>query len=332
MEQSINPENPKLRTTEINLDLGEARMAARRRAVPYAWLFNIPWWGVALLLFGINFLFIVTINYFGGFRLDLAPITSYQITFLDDPYYRYVDVIGRLTDGVSTTLRVSLWAYGMGLLIALVVALLRVNPPRSPEPGAPPGKQARSLLHLVFYNLATLYVEVLRGLPILVVLLMVAFVAVPMLNNTINQLAGATVLDISGTSEQSAIMALALTYGAFLSETLRAGIQSIEKGQLEAARSLGMNYRVTLTQIILPQAIRRVLPPLGNDMVAMIKDSSLVSALGVRDLTQLSKLNASSNFWYLETFGTAAVIYLTLTILGTRLVRLLERRLKTHER
>src|SRR5690606_30847412 len=106
----------------------------------------------------------------------------------------------------------------------------------------------------------------------------------------------------------------------------RAGIQSIEKGQIEAARSLGMNYLQTLSYVVLPQAIRRVLPPLGNDFVAMIKDSSLVAILGVNDLTQLAKVLSGASFRYLETYTTVALIYLSMTIVGSLLVRYIERR------
>jgi polar amino acid transport system permease protein len=122
------------------------------------------------------------------------------------------------------------------------------------------------------------------------------------------------------------VIALAFTYAAFLSETFRAGIQSIGKGQIEAARSLGMTYAQVMRYVVLPQAIRRVLPPLGNDMIAMIKDSSLVAILGVQDITQLAKLSSSSTFRYLETYLIAASIYLVLTVAGSMVVRFIERR------
>jgi polar amino acid transport system permease protein len=125
-----------------------------------------------------------------------------------------------------------------------------------------------------------------------------------------------------------AVAALAISYGAFSAEIFRAGIESIGKGQMEAARSLGMNYFQAMRYIILPQAIRRVLPPLGNDFIAMLKESSLVSALGVRDITQLGKLYAASSFQFFATYNAVAFIYLTMTILLSLGVKGLENRLK----
>jgi polar amino acid transport system permease protein len=124
-----------------------------------------------------------------------------------------------------------------------------------------------------------------------------------------------------------AIIALAIAYGAFSAEIFRAGIQSVEKGQMEAARALGMSYFQAMRYVILPQAIRRVLPALGNDFVAMLKDSALVSVLGVRDMTQLNKLYTSSTFNFVQGYMVLAFLYLIMTIMLSRLVRLLETRM-----
>ena len=128
-----------------------------------------------------------------------------------------------------------------------------------------------------------------------------------------------------------AIIALAVTYGAYLAEIFRAGIQSIARGQMEAARSLGMSYGQAMRYVILPQAIRNVLPALGNDFVAMVKDSSLVSVLAVRDITQVSRLYAGTTFRFREAYIILAVMYLTMTVVLSLLVQLLERRLRSHE-
>jgi polar amino acid transport system permease protein len=125
-------------------------------------------------------------------------------------------------------------------------------------------------------------------------------------------------------------LGLAIAYGAFESEIFRAGIQSIEKGQMEAARALGMSYLQAMRYIILPQAIRRVLPALGNDFVAMLKDSSLVSVLGVEDITQITKLYAASTFLFFQSYSILAFMYLSMTILLSRGVRALETRLSAH--
>jgi polar amino acid transport system permease protein len=114
---------------------------------------------------------------------------------------------------------------------------------------------------------------------------------------------------------------------AFLSEIFRAGIESVERGQIEAAHSLGMKRWQALRFIILPQAIRRVLPPLGNDFIAMLKDSSLVSVLGVPDITRLGDNYATSTFLYFQTYNVVAFLYLSMTIVLTLFVRWLEKRM-----
>jgi polar amino acid transport system permease protein len=164
--------------------------------------------------------------------------------------------------------------------------------------------------NVVVRNLATLYVELIRGIPILVLIFYIALVAVPD-SLGIFKTAGAWLTSVglgfigqplaaidndSISLNVRAIIALSVTYGAFLAEIFRAGIQSIGKGQMEAARSLGMSYGQAMRYVILPQAIRNVLPALGNDFVAMVKDSSLVSVLAVRDITQVARLYAGRTF------------------------------------
>lgn len=179
-------------------------------------------------------------------------------------------------------------------------------------------------------------------MPILVILLYVAFVAAPAVISGINglgvmlqgtgflagvgdQLARLTVRDFNFTAR--AVLALTIGYSAFISEIFRAGIESIGRGQMEAARSLGMSYWQAMRYIVLPQAIRNVLPPLGNDFIAMLKDSSLGSVLGVQDITQLGKVYSASTFRVFETYNVVAFLYLIMTIGLALLMRQLERRL-----
>jgi polar amino acid transport system permease protein len=128
-----------------------------------------------------------------------------------------------------------------------------------------------------------------------------------------------------------AIAGLAFCYGAFEAEVFRAGIESIERGQMEAARSLGMSYFQAMRYIILPQAIRTVLPPLGNDFIAMLKDSSLISVLAVRELTHLGKLNRSRTFRTFETWNTVTFLYLIMTLTLSVVVKFIERRMAVEE-
>jgi polar amino acid transport system permease protein len=207
----------------------------------------------------------------------------------------YKSALNYILQGVLLTVRVSVVAYIIALILGLVAGLGRIS--KNP----------------LINTLATLYVEVMRGLPMLVIILYSQFVLAPQLG-------------IQRNAELSGIIALAVGYGAYLAEVYRAGIESIERGQSEAARSLGMSSGETMRYIVLPQAIRRVLPPLGNDFIAMLKDSSLLSAIGVNELTQLARIEGSRTFDYFRAFNAAALLYLILTILLSLGVRYIERR------
>src|SRR3989337_642019 len=209
--------------------------------------------------------------------------------------------------GISITIQTTLYAYAIAIVIGLIMGLGRVSN------------------NVIFRNFARFYVEVVRGIPMLVLIFYIAFVAVVDL---------AEMVGIPGRNvpmNSRAVIALAITYGAFSAEIFRAGIQSIGRGQMEAARSLGMSYGQAMRFVILPQAIRNVLPALGNDFVSMVKDSSLVSVLAVRDMTQISRLYAGSTFRYPKAFVTLSVLYLTMTVILSLGVATLERRLRKHE-
>ena len=197
-----------------------------------------------------------------------------------------------LSQGLMLTVQISLGAYGLALVIGLIAGLGRL----SPNP--------------LLRTLATGYVEIMRGIPILVVILYVAFVIGPEINLR--------------SSLWRAILALAISYGAYLAEVYRSGIEAIPKGQWEAARALGLSPFQTLTQVVLPQAIKIILPPLGNDFIALIKDSSLASVIGVAELTQQTRFYVSRTF---DTFGgwtLAALLYLSITLVLSSGVRALE--------
>jgi polar amino acid transport system permease protein len=229
--------------------------------------------------------------------------------------------------GLKITIQTSLVSYGFALFLGLLAGLGRISS------------------NLFFNNLSRLYVELVRGIPMLVLIFFIALVGVPLVVDSLNAFGiwmdekglGIIAAPLLGMSNQAipmnvrAIVALAVTYGAFLAEIFRAGIQSIGKGQMEAARSLGMSYGQAMRYIILPQAIRNVLPALGNDFVAMVKDSSLVSVLAVRDITQVARLHAGSTFRFREAYVTLAVMYLTMTVLLSLIVQVIERRLRSND-
>jgi polar amino acid transport system permease protein len=291
-------------TKPKNDDLEAAYLASRHRASPLNVVYNLPLW-----------LFILVI----GWVAIIYAISTNET---------WSNIFSQMVEGVPITLQVAVTAYLLALFIGLILGLIRSSLPR---PGRGLLGGILSFFHMLLYNLATFYVEIMRGLPILIVLVIGAFIIFPEIRNAlfVPIFGEAWVRENMGAgSIIPAVVGLGMAYGAFTSETIRAGIQSIEKGQMEAARSLGMNYFQAMRFIILPQAIRRVLPALGNDVIAMIKDSSLVSVLGVRDISQIARVSSGRSFRYLETYLIVAFIYLTLTIVGSFLVKLMERSLK----
>jgi polar amino acid transport system permease protein len=203
--------------------------------------------------------------------------------------------------GVILTLRATLLGYGLALVLGLLAGLMLVS--RNP----------------VTLALSKLYVEVVRGIPLLVIILYAGFVVTPSLRD-----ATGGSIDLSGFP--GAIIGLGFGYGAYLAEVFRAGIQSIHRGQMEAARSLGMSYFQAMRHVVLPQAIRVVLPPLGNDFIAMLKDSSLISVVALPEILQQGRLWVSRTFRAFEGYNTVALFYLVMTLILSLLVRFVERK------
>lgn len=259
---------------------------------------DVPWWLLAIALLGVFILWAIVAD------------------------EGYAEIFSILTRGVVTTLWVTFVAFALAGVVGLLVALARTS-------GNPWLSQV-----------ATFYVEIIRGVPILVALFYVAFVGAPAMVAATNWLLTPlqqaelmqplTVRNFDFTWR--AIVALTVCYSAFIAEIFRAGIEAVDRGQIEAARALGFSRWHSFRFIVAPQALRTILPPLGNDFVSMIKDSALVSALGVQDITQLGKVYSSSSFKFFETYNVVAFLYLTMTISLSLLVRWLERRLKQSER
>lgn len=292
-------------------DLDEITAESRGRAMRFSRLYTLPYWLIFLVVVGVLL----------------------AISIVTDPIY--ARIFDQLKAGILMTLFVSAASYAIALLLAIMVGIVRSNPPTPPQTSETAWKTMARVFRILIYNLCTIYVSVMRGIPVLIVLLVTAFIVVPALRALINDTVVVGLRGLSndpdipdliwrGSSAPSAIMALAITYGAYMSETVRAGIQSIHKGQFEAAYSVGMTYWQTMRLIILPQAFRNVLPPLGNDFVAMIKDSSLLAFLGVRDITQIAKTSSGRSFRYVETYAVVAFIYLTQVIIASTIVNLLE--------
>ena len=229
----------------------------------------------------------------------------------------YGQVLTVLSKGIWTTILVTVIAYGMACALGLGLAVLGLS------------------RHMILRQGARLYIEVMRGVPIIVLLLYVAFVLSPGLVAGWNALAEPMGLPLARTRDVPLIwratIALTLAYSAFLAEIFRAGLQAVDPGQIEAAKALGLNGWQRFRHVVFPQAFRMILPPLGNDFVARVKDSSLVSVLGVGDITQLGKVTAAGNFRYFETYNVVALIYLTMTISLSLVMRHIEKRLRARQ-
>ena len=250
---------------------------------------DFPWWLVIL----------------GGVALYLGWRVA-----VDDLYTQVFSIVSR---GVGITIFVTLVAFALASAWGLALAVASMS------------------RFILLRQLARLYVEVIRGVPILVLLLYIAFVGAPALVVAINWVIEPLGFEPWRTRDLSllwrAILALMIGYSAFIAEVFRAGILSVDPGQIEAAKALGLSGWQRFRLIIMPQAIRTILPPLGNDFVALIKDSSLVSVLGVADVTQLGKVYAAGSFRFLETYNIVAYIYLVLTVGLSLMLRKLEARL-----
>ena len=206
-----------------------------------------------------------------------------------------------LLEGALVTIKITALSVGFGLLIGLVASIARM-----------------SKLWLV-KMLASLYVDFIRGTPLLVQIFIIYF-ALPMRT-------GVRVDPLV-----AAITACSINSGAYVAEIFRAGIESIDKGQMEAGRSLGMTWGQTMYYIIVPQAFKRVIPPLGNEFIAMLKDSSLVSVIGFEELTRRGQLIIARTYGSLEIWLSVAVIYLAMTFVISRFVAYLERRYKIDDK
>ncbi len=244
----------------------------------------------------------------------VAILVTAMAVAAPDPYWR---IILFLRDGVSVTISITVVSYVCILVVGLIAGLGRIakNP--------------------AIRGLASIYVEVIRGVPLLVQLLFIYY-ASPQILRDLGRYLLANVPALGGLGQNladfrmdpfaGAVFGLTLCYGAYVGEVYRAGIQSIPRGQMEAARSLGMSHVQAMRHVILPQAIRVILPPLGNEFVALLKDSSLVSVVAVVDMTRLGREFMAKSFDPLVTWTMVALLYLLLTVFSSRIVAYIERR------
>lgn len=261
------------------------RLAARRVA-------KAPWWLLLIVIFVLAFV----ANAWGD--------------------QTYANIWRGVSEGIGITLWVTVVAFSASMLLGLLIAIMRRSN------------------NFFIYQISTLYVEFVRGIPTLVLVYYVVLALTPQAISLINALGDYLVANgltfATGLAElrtrdvpttTRAIIGLAISYSAFLSEVFRAGIDSIPNGQREAALSVGMTRWQVARYVILPQAFRVMLPPLGNDFIAMLKESSLVSIVGVEDITRRGNTYAQSTFTFFQTYNVVALTYLVLTLTLSSIVR-----------
>ena len=227
------------------------------------------------------------------------------ISLKPDPYK---DLFIFVRDGVWRTTYITIISFVLVIVFGLFVGLARLSKLKA------------------IRGIATVYVEVIRGIPMMVQIIYWAF-ALPAI---IQEMGSAwnipSFMEYRPDGIVMAIFGLTFGYSAYMSEVYRAGIQSISKGQMEAARSLGMTYAQAMRYIIVPQAVRVILPPMGNELITLLKDTALVSAVAIPELTRRGREFSSANFNPIETWTMVALLYLIMTLLATRLVAYLEKK------
>ena len=243
--------------------------------------------------------------WFGWFRADIIA--------------EYAPLFWR---GLQMTILVTLICIAQGTALGLAIGLARVAEARH--------SPARQLCQYVLRWPSTVYVSFFRGTPLFVQILLIHFAVLPLFVNPADGLL------ISGDTARylkqnygaflSGVVALTLNSAAYISEIFRAGIQSIDRGQVEASRSLGMSFGRTMFHIVLPQAFRRMLPPLGNNAISLLKDSSLISAIGLAELAYAARTVAGAYSRYWEPYLTISLMYWVLTLGLAYVVQRLEAR------
>lgn len=247
---------------------------------------EFPWWLIVMLL--IIAAMVVAILFSEAYREAFTNIFPIPL---------------RIAQGIALTLYLTAGAFVAATLLGLLIGLARIshNPWLS--------------------NAAAVYIEFIRGVPMIVFIFAVAFFITPDFADLINIDSRAIPQAIRGGA------ALSLFYAAFIAEVFRAGIQSVPRTQTHAGRALGLTDRQVMRKVVLPQAVRNMLPALGNDLIALMKDTSLVSVLAVRELTQMARLYTGSTFRFREGFLILMVIYVVLTLGMSLLLRWYEKRM-----
>ena len=226
----------------------------------------------------------------------------YQTFILEDNYQYFVK-------GLGTTLTVTIFALIIGVIIGVLVAIIRSAHDQQPE-------KKKGLPLKILNGICKMYLTVIRGTPMMVQLLIMWFVV------------WASARSTDSNMMKCAILAFGINSGAYVAEIFRSGIMSIDKGQMEAGRSVGLTYAATMRYIIIPQAFKNVLPALGNELITLVKETSVVTVIGLRDLTKGAMIVQSKTYQALIPYFAIAAIYLVIVMFLTWVMGKMERRLR----
>lgn len=239
--------------------------------------------------------------------IQAAPGWIQNLLFQLYQTFIYQDRWTFFTDGLKITFIVTIGALFLGIIIGLIIAIIRV------AHDSVTGKKPNIILRFL-NGFCKVYLTIIRGTPMMVQLLIMGFVIMVPKTDTGMIACG--------------IITLGINSGAYVAEIARSGIMSISRGQTEAGRSLGFNYFQTMWYIIIPQAVKNILPALGNEMITLLKDTSLVSVIALRDVTKQAQNIVSITYQAFVPYISLAVIYLVIVMILTKLLGILERRLR----
>ena len=212
----------------------------------------------------------------------------------------------KVLDGLGNTVIIAVFGLLIGMVIGCLLATCKIIP-------------KTSILRKILSGAADVYIAIFRGTPMLVQLLLIHYVIFPLVG-------------ISLPALTEAVLAFGFNSGAYVSEIMRGGILSVDIGQTEAGRALGLNYRQTMMRIVLPQAVKNVVPTLGNEFIALLKETSVVGFITVVDLTKAFQNMANSTYEFIVPYIALALIYLVLVLAVTGVVKLIERRMRASDR
>lgn len=233
--------------------------------------------------------------------------SSFEKTFITDDRWL------QLLNGLGVTVQITIFAALIGLVLGFLIAVIRSTHDMTVQ-----GKKCRNFSDFIlkFLNfLCNIYITIIRGTPVVIQLMIMYFIVFASSRNGIF----------------AAILSFGINSGAYVAEIVRSGVMSIDKGQFEASRSLGFNYRSTMIHIILPQAFKNILPALGNEFIVLVKETSVAGYVALQDLTYVGNLIRSRTYEAFFPLITVALIYLIIVLILTFLLKKLERRLRNSD-